>query len=559
MNRRAGAALALAILLGGCSDSITTGSQTPLSTPSISPSAAPTARPTPGPTVPEALPTAVPPSPAPTQAPSPAPTETAEGRQGLEWEDLENLHFEVDGQAVQLEQGRAMISYGGASTDQYTLQNRVGQGDLNGDGHDDVVAHIVMTTGGTGVFHLIVPVIDDGQGGTAQRPVWVGDRIVVESMAVRDGLVGLTLLDREPNEPYTVLTRRQTLELDFSQSEPVMAVVDSQPLESLPPLATDLADIAVQFDPGEIGTIVAGSIEFRQRQTYTAQMSAGQPFAATLEAPIGVWLDVRLGDHVVAFGSDRLQSAQAELPATGTWEVTVVSSHAARADYRLSIQAMPLESDPSPAPTGAPVPSEEPPPPLLPDDTAPVMYLTFDDGPHPVYTLQVLDVLARYNIKATFFVLGSEVELYPGTFQRILDGGHTVGNHTWNHEALDGLPREEFDDTIGRTQALLGNRTTPCMRPPYGLMDAFTEDWAGEYGLDVVLWNVDPEDWRQTSALAIAQHLVDHAHDGAVILLHDGGGDRSATVLGLEVALHELSEQGFRFAPLCGPHGDVRQ
>ena len=100
----------------------------------------------------------------------------------------------------------------------------------------------------------------------------------------------------------------------------------------------------------------------------------------------------------------------------------------------------------------------------------PVMYLTFDDGPHPVYTLQVLDVLARYNVKATFFVLGSEAELYPGTFQRILDRGHTVGNHTWNHEALAGIPREEFDDTIGRTQALLG-------RPDHSLYEAPPMGW----------------------------------------------------------------------------------
>ena len=183
------------------------------------------------------------------------------------------------------------------------------------------------------------------------------------------------------------------------------------------------------------------------------------------------------------------------------------------------------------------------------------MYFTFDDGPHPVYTLQILDLLAQYNAQATFFVLGSEAEMYPGTLQRILDEGHTIGNHTWNHDALAGLPRDQFDDTIGRTQALLGNRTTPCMRPPYGLMDASTEDWAAEHGLDVVLWHVDPLDWREISALAIAQQIVDDARDGAVVLLHDGGGDRSATVLGLEVALHELTQRGYRFASICGPDG----
>ena len=83
----------------------------------------------------------------------------------MEWEDLENLRFEFDGEIIQLEDGQAVVSYGGASEDRYTLQNRVAQGDLNGDGYDDVVAHIVLATAGTGTFHLVVAVIDNGQGG----------------------------------------------------------------------------------------------------------------------------------------------------------------------------------------------------------------------------------------------------------------------------------------------------------------------------------------------------------------------------------------------------------
>ncbi len=179
------------------------------------------------------------------------------------------------------------------------------------------------------------------------------------------------------------------------------------------------------------------------------------------------------------------------------------------------------------------------------------MYLTFDDGPHPVYTPQILDVLARYGARATFFVVGSLAERNPLTIKRIIDEGHTIGNHTWNHENLAGLSREEFDETVGRTQEVLGLRITSCLRPPYASMDAFTREWAADHGLNVVTWDFSPQDWIPQSALDIAQKVVDQARDGVIMLLHDGGGDRSQTVLGLDAALSELSSRGYRFEPLC--------
>lgn len=179
------------------------------------------------------------------------------------------------------------------------------------------------------------------------------------------------------------------------------------------------------------------------------------------------------------------------------------------------------------------------------------MYLTFDDGPHPVYTHQILDVLARHEAQAMFFVVGSLAESYPGIIQRIFDEGHTLGNHTWNHEALGGLSREQFDETVGRTQALLGDRGSDCLRPPYASMDAFTRPWAAGHELTVVTWDTSPKDWLQVSAQDIAQHIVDYARDGVIMLLHDGGGDRSQTVLGLDAALGELAGRGYRFEPLC--------
>ena len=182
------------------------------------------------------------------------------------------------------------------------------------------------------------------------------------------------------------------------------------------------------------------------------------------------------------------------------------------------------------------------------------MYLTFDDGPDPVYTPLVLDVLAAHGARATFFLQGSEIEKHPAVFQRILHDGHTVGNHSYGHEVLPGLSRAEFAATIGRTQELLGDQATPCLRPPHGRIDALTERWAAEHGLAVVLWHLDPGDWRETEpASAIARHILDHAFDGAVVVLHDGGGDRSATVAAIHTVLSQLTPQGFRFDPICHP------
>jgi len=197
-------------------------------------------------------------------------------------------------------------------------------------------------------------------------------------------------------------------------------------------------------------------------------------------------------------------------------------------------------------------PAEPPSAPGAPSEgTGPVVYLTFDDGPHPEYTPQVLEILSRHGVRATFFVIGSLAELYPGIIWRINAEGHTVANHTWNHEVLAGLSQEAFDNTVGRTQELLGALATPCLRPPYGSIDAFTHDWAANHGLEIALWNVDPADWRSPPAAEIAQHVVEHAHDGAIVLLHDGGGDRTQTILVLDTALSTLSSQGYRFEPLC--------
>ena len=256
------------------------------------------------------------------------------------WEDLEHLTVEIDGEVVRLEGGRATVSYGGASASIFTLQNRVAQGDLDGDGDEDVVAHIIERSPGTGVFHLVVPVMDEGGAAMAQPPIFVGDRIVMDAIRVRDGLIEVSLFDRAQDEPFTVISRHTTLEIDLSGSAPLVTVIDTEPIEEKPLPGPERPEVTIRFEPGAVSAAESGTIDFRERQTYTVYASEGQPFTAELRAPLGVWLDVRLDHLVVTSAAQRSQLVEAELPATGPWKVTVVSSHAGESGYELTVERL---------------------------------------------------------------------------------------------------------------------------------------------------------------------------------------------------------------------------
>ncbi|MCY3568645.1 MAG: polysaccharide deacetylase family protein [Chloroflexi bacterium] len=179
------------------------------------------------------------------------------------------------------------------------------------------------------------------------------------------------------------------------------------------------------------------------------------------------------------------------------------------------------------------------------------LHLTFDDGPHPSYTPQILDVLARYQAKATFFVVGSSAAAYPELIERIVREGHTLANHTWDHESLAGISERDFNTTLTRTQEHLGEHATACMRPPYYAMDEHTESRAAKLGLRVVLGEIRPRDWTKPGALEIANRLVASAAHARIAILHDGGGDRTQTIEGLELALAYLDQFGYVYEPVC--------
>jgi peptidoglycan/xylan/chitin deacetylase (PgdA/CDA1 family) len=210
----------------------------------------------------------------------------------------------------------------------------------------------------------------------------------------------------------------------------------------------------------------------------------------------------------------------------------------------------------SPAKPPAPTPPAAAPAAATPSPTplpAKYVVLTFDDGPDLAYTPKVLDILARYDAKATFFEIGQNVRKHPELTKRIHDAGHSVQNHTWTHADLRKLGASAFRQQVGSTDAAIRAQigSTPgCLRPPYGAVNATVRQRAKAMGKDLVVWTVDSRDWTKPGTSAIVQHVLRNVRNGSVILMHDGGGNRTQTVAALPVILKALKAQGFGFRTL---------
>jgi len=176
--------------------------------------------------------------------------------------------------------------------------------------------------------------------------------------------------------------------------------------------------------------------------------------------------------------------------------------------------------------------------------------LTFDDGPHPQFTGDVLDVLARYDVRATFFCVGLNAVSMARQVSRIADLGHCVANHTWSHPYLPDLSASELREQIDWTREVITRAAgdlPPLMRPPYGsITPSVLDNWVG-YDEKIVLWDVEAEDWARPGAEVIADRVLAGAQPGSIILLHDAGGDRSQTVASLPAIIEGCLERGWSF------------
>jgi peptidoglycan/xylan/chitin deacetylase (PgdA/CDA1 family) len=195
--------------------------------------------------------------------------------------------------------------------------------------------------------------------------------------------------------------------------------------------------------------------------------------------------------------------------------------------------------------------------------TVPEIAITFDDGPHPVYTPRVLDILARYQAPATFFCVGLNLNAYPELAGRAAEAGHLVGNHTWSHPYLPDLTRDELLHQVDATNAALTRavgESTVLVRPPYGARSPELLGWLAGHGMTTVLWDIDTTDWAGPGTDTVVAEAR-RASDGSVVLMHDAGGDRTQTIEALPRILEHLLERGYRFVtidrlsrhPVAGP------
>ncbi|MFJ9776379.1 polysaccharide deacetylase family protein [Kitasatospora sp. NPDC101157] len=183
-----------------------------------------------------------------------------------------------------------------------------------------------------------------------------------------------------------------------------------------------------------------------------------------------------------------------------------------------------------------------------------VVYLTFDDGPSPTYTPRILSILNRYGVRATFFEIGENVAAHPSLTAQVARQGHSVQNHSWSHPDLSRLSASSFNSQVNNTDRVIRaqtGRTPKCLRPPYGAVNGTVRSRAAALGKQVVLWSVDPADWSRPGTATIQSRVLRNVRPGSVILLHDGGGDRSQTAAALPAILSTLKARGYSFETLC--------
>ena len=186
-----------------------------------------------------------------------------------------------------------------------------------------------------------------------------------------------------------------------------------------------------------------------------------------------------------------------------------------------------------------------------------VVALTFDDGPSPVWTPRILDVLKGADVKATFFMLGEHVKMYPDVARRVAREGHTIGNHTYDHHVLLYYHSKELESEIRRTEDIIKEVTgvrTLYFRPPKAWMTSAEKRLVKSMGYEVVLWSLNSKDWVTFDDKYMIKYLLRHVRPGDIILFHDSGGafsteggDRDETVLAVMRLIERLKEKGWRF------------
>ncbi len=183
--------------------------------------------------------------------------------------------------------------------------------------------------------------------------------------------------------------------------------------------------------------------------------------------------------------------------------------------------------------------------------TAPRLYLTFDDGPDPYWTLRVLDLLDRHGARATFFPTGVAAASYPALIGEIVNSGHTLGSHLWSHTQTPMFNEHLFRKELRDSAALLSGHITNCLRPPYGILNDEIRRWSGEEGFELLMWG-DPDtlDWTRPSTNVLIDRILNNIKPGTILLFHEHSG--AETLAAIDFVLETLIADGWQVdTPIC--------
>lgn len=178
----------------------------------------------------------------------------------------------------------------------------------------------------------------------------------------------------------------------------------------------------------------------------------------------------------------------------------------------------------------------------------PYIALTFDDGPNEKLTPRLLDLLAQHHIHATFFVIGENAVQHPEILRRAVREGHEIGNHSWSHPNLAKMSDDAVRSQIKRTEetisSAIGSRPT-LLRPPYGSLTTRQKHFIHDnLGYEIILWDVDPLDWKEPGPSVVANRILKETRAGSIVLSHD---IHAQTIEAMPSTLNELEGKGFKF------------
>ncbi|CAM3157082.1 polysaccharide deacetylase family protein [Filibacter tadaridae] len=270
-------------------------------------------------------------------------------------------------------------------------------------------------------------------------------------------------------------------------------------------------------------TITDESLIFYFKENGIAAKSAGPPIIAI---PI---------DKVSDLLADEFKVKVESVPEKTVTEKTVTEKQ----DVKEEITTPPAKTEPPVEKTDDSTDTVVPP-----ETHVKKIALTFDDGPDPKVTMQILATLNKYNAKATFFMLGSRVEYYPEIAKKVQEAGHELGNHTWNHPDLTKVGLEKVRSEITSTSTIIEKVTgqkVSVFRPPYG---AVNKSVRAQTDLPVTLWDVDTLDWKHRDSVKLLANIKSAKKDGSIVLMHD---IHQSTADGLDSVLAYLQSEGYEF------------